>query len=82
MSGKACFSFVFCLSKFIATYFIQSLWKLYTSESKSEIIWQFWSVVLEKDREDRLNWLSKKCSITYKQKKRNILHTIKWRDGD
>jgi hypothetical protein len=30
---------------------------------------------LEKDREDRLKKKKKKCSITYRQEERNILHT-------
>ena len=60
----------------------QSLWNFYTSEIKSEILWKFWNLVLEKDREYRLHWLSKKCSITYKQEERNILHIIERRDAE
>jgi hypothetical protein len=60
-------------------------WDLDISESRSEIRWEFWNVVLEKDAEDQLDqpcekWRSK--PITWVKEERNIIHIRKWRKAN
>ena len=57
-------------------------WSLATSESRSEIPWKFWNVVLEKDGEDRMDRMCEKRRSVRGKEERNFLHTIKIRKAN
>jgi hypothetical protein len=52
-------------------------WNLDTPKSRSEILWKFWNLVLEKDGEDHLDWWVINKALRRIRDKRNIRQTIK-----